>query len=51
MRNKRDRQAVGALIGAVVGLALAAATGVPAGILLLTALAGSFIAGRVPAPQ
>ena len=48
--KKRDQQAIGALIGGVVGLTLAVATGAPAGILLLTALAGSFIAGRKAAP-
>ena len=51
MKRKRDKQAVGALAGAVVGLAVAAATGAPAALLLLTALARSFIVGRVAAPE
>jgi hypothetical protein len=51
MKSKRDRQALGALVGAIVGLVLTVATGMPAGILLFTALAGSFIAGRAAATQ
>jgi hypothetical protein len=51
MKHKRDKQAVGALAGAVAGLALVVATGAPAALLLLTALAGSFIAGRTAATE
>jgi hypothetical protein len=51
MKHKRDKQAIGALTGAVIGLTLIAVTGTPAWILLLTALAGSSIAGRRAAPE
>jgi hypothetical protein len=48
METKGDRQAVGALMGLLLGLALAA-SGYPVAILLLTVPAVSHLAGRMSA--